>query len=123
MHPLFAQLLGRRPVAPSSPLPAHRARMTLPPSREAILRSPIRPDEAPAQARPSGQVIALVDPARPLRHDGRAATGPCAQAAPAGMDLREAFRVCVDPRDHKRVRISGSMREVCAALDALVAVQ
>jgi hypothetical protein len=36
---------------------------------------------------------------------------------PEGVHLR------IDPQDHQRVRISGSMREVCAALDALIAVQ
>ncbi|MFM2348472.1 MAG: hypothetical protein RL654_3225 [Pseudomonadota bacterium] len=35
----------------------------------------------------------------------------------------ERIHLQIDPQDPRRVRISGSMREVCAALDALVAVQ
>ncbi|WP_293995509.1 hypothetical protein [Sphaerotilus sp.] len=35
----------------------------------------------------------------------------------------ERVHLHIDPHDHQRVRISGSMREVCAALDALIAVQ
>jgi len=35
----------------------------------------------------------------------------------------ERLHLQIDPQDPRRVRISGSMREVCAALDALIAVQ
>ena len=35
----------------------------------------------------------------------------------------ERIHLQIDPQDPRRVRISGSMREVCAALDALIAVQ
>jgi hypothetical protein len=44
-------------------------------------------------------------------------TAPPRPPEPEGVHLR------IDPQDHQRVRISGSMREVCAALDALIAVQ
>ncbi|MEX8495266.1 hypothetical protein [Sphaerotilus sp.] len=36
---------------------------------------------------------------------------------------QDGVHLRIDPQDHQRVRISGSMREVCAALDALIAVQ
>jgi hypothetical protein len=116
MHPLFAQLLQRR-AARHEPIPGHILRTTLPPSREMSIRRPS------AANRPgSGMVLLMSQPPRPLQAPAPitaadAAPPAVSSAEPEGVHLR------IDPQDHQRVRISGSMREVCAALDALIAVQ
>lgn len=137
MHPLFAQLLQRRAARHES-IPGHILRTTMPPSREMSIRRP------GAGNRPgSGMVLFMNQPPRATL--GR--PGPAASAAidivledlqaiapvdtvdtaqirtarpPAESD---GVHLRIDPKDHQRVRISGSMREVCAALDALIAVQ
>jgi hypothetical protein len=130
MHPLLAHLLRRQHSAPRNPLPGHVVRLSLPPSREAVLRgiSDI------SQRLDSGIVIAmsrrspppaipdwLARPATVADHAPSRAARPVSPAeishGPDGVRLR------IDPQDRQRVRISGSMREVCAALEALVAVQ
>lgn len=139
MHPLFAQLpqLLRRRAARHEPIPGHILRTTLPPSREMSIRRPS------AVGRPgSGMVLCMKQtPRAPL-----GCPGPVASTAidllldelqalvPSGVTddppasaarprESEGVHLCIDPQDHQRVRISGSMREVCAALDALIAVQ
>jgi hypothetical protein len=124
MHPLFAQLLQRRTTQHES-IPGHIVRMTLPPSREMSIRRP------GAATRPAnGKVMFMNRPASPSPIDilleDLQAIAPALEAAPPSP-LRpieaEGVHLRIDPQDHQRVRISGSMREVCAALDALIAVQ
>jgi hypothetical protein len=134
MLPLFAQLLARR-AARHEPMPGLLLRTTLPPSREMAIRRPGGTHRAG-----SGMVLFMSQPPRPLqaRSDTRPpdaidlvldelqAIAP-ADTAPAAAPTRtgepEGVHLRIDPQDHQRVRISGSMREVCAALDALIAVQ
>lgn len=135
MHSLLAHLLRRQHSAPRTPLPGHVIRLSLPPSREAVLRG--SGDDTSAR---TGIVIAmsrrsappavpdwLAGPA-PAAHDLRAAPERTAAAsglpsAPSATHGPDGVRLRIDPQDRQRVRISGSMREVCAALEALVAVQ
>jgi hypothetical protein len=97
MHSRFTPLRHRRAARPT-PISAHTLRslgrrMRQPPSIDAVLTDL--------------QAVALeIEPTSAQR-----------PPEPEGVHLR------IDPQDHQRVRISGSMREVCAALDALIAVQ
>jgi hypothetical protein len=134
MHPLFAQFLQRRAARHES-IPGHVLRTSLGPSREMSIRRP------GAASRPgSGMVLFMSQPPRPLQApavpdaldivlDELHALSPIATAdtAPPAQTTRgaepEGVHLRIDPQDHQRVRISGSMREVCAALDALIAVQ
>lgn len=140
MHPLFAQLLQRR-AARHDPLPGYVLRTTLPPSREMSIRRP-----GAAQRPGSGMVLFMSQPPRPTLVRPHAAAADAPDALDIVLDELQAVaptpepptgaptsghRPCdndgvhlrIDPQDHQRVRISGSMREVCAALDALIAVQ
>lgn len=98
MHPRFTPSRHHRRAARHAPVFAHPLRslgrrMSQPPSIDSVLTDL--------------QAVALD-------------AAPCAAQRPPepeGVHLR------IDPQDHQRVRISGSMREVCAALDALIAVQ
>lgn len=136
MHPLFAQWL-QRCAARHESIPGHVLRTSLGPSREMSIRRP------GAANRPgSGMVLFMSQPPRPLQApavpvpdaldimlDELHALSPIAAAdtappAPATRGAEpEGVHLRIDPQDHQRVRISGSMREVCAALDALIAVQ
>lgn len=127
MHPLFAQLLQRRAARHES-IPGHIVRTTLPPSREMSIRRP------GAATRPlSGQVLFMnrpmaTSPIDLVRKDLQAlapvhAIGAASASPPTRSPEPEGVHLRIDPQDHQRVRISGSMREVCAALDALIAVQ
>ena len=127
MHPLFAQLLQRR-AARHEPIPGHIVRTTLPPSREMSIRRP------GATSRPgSGKVVYMSRPAVTspidivLEELQALAPAPVTESPaghpPARATESEGVHLRIDPQDHQRVRISGSMREVCAALDALIAVQ
>lgn len=136
MHPLFAQLLRRR-AARHEPIPGYTLRTTLPPSREMAIRRP------GATHRPgSGMVLFMNQPPRPVHGRSGMATPDAldavledlhALAPPPQTETRlataprpgepDGVHLRIDPQDHQRVRISGSMREVCAALDALIAVQ
>lgn len=127
MHPLFAQLLQRRAARHES-IPGHIVRTTLPPSREMSIRRPgaaTRPGSGkvvymsrPAVASPIDIVLEELQALAPTPvTDTGSARAPARSSEPEGVHLR------IDPQDHQRVRISGSMREVCAALDALIAVQ
>ena len=49
--------------------------------------------------------------------------GDTAKTADSVAGIVENVNSVINPQDQQRVRISGSMREVCAALEALVAVQ
>jgi hypothetical protein len=125
MHPLFAQLLQRR-TAQHESIPGHIVRMTLPPSREMSIRRP------GAATRPAGGMGMFMNrptassPIDILLEDLQTVAPTTLEAAPPSP-LRalesEGVHLRIDPQDHQRVRISGSMREVCAALDALIAVQ
>jgi hypothetical protein len=146
MLPLFAQL-PPLPTLPQLPqwsrfllrrapqrdaIPAHILRTTLPPSREMGIRRqgfagrstvlgmtpPPRPPESVSSV--SQIDIVLDDLQQAIALSGPVAASPAPivrDREPEGVHLR------IDPQDHQRVRISGSMREVCAALDALIAVQ
>lgn len=140
MHPLFAQLprllLGRRATR-REPVPVHILRTTLPPSREMGIRRAIgvsrfgagmalsmKPAPCPPLCTPcplaSNAIDIVLEELQALTPSEALAAGPVPTARPPespGVHLR------IDPQDHQRVRISGSMREVCAALDALIAVQ
>lgn len=131
MHPLFAHLLRRQHSAPRTPLPGHVIRLSLPPSREAVLRGASGTGQRPD----NGIVIAMSrrspPPAIPdwLARPATASIAPepttaAHTTAPAATShSADGVRLRIDPQDQQRVRISGSMREVCAALEALVAVQ
>lgn len=140
MHPLFAQLprllLGRRAVR-REPVPVHILRTTLPPSREmgirratgvsrfgagmALSMKPPPRQSLSVPCPPASDAIDIVlEELQALTPTQTPDSGPVPSARPPespGVHLR------IDPQDHQRVRISGSMREVCAALDALIAVQ
>ena len=140
MHPLFAQLpqlLLRRRAARHEPVPVHILRTTLPPSREMGIRRAtgvsrfgagmalsMKPPPRPPLSAPCPQASDAIDivleELQALTPTGALDAGSVPTARPPeppGVHLR------IDPQDHQRVRISGSMREVCAALDALIAVQ
>lgn len=149
MFPLFAQLpqlpplrqlpqwsrLLQRNTPQRDAIPAHILRTTLPPSREMGIRRPgvvgrtangmglgMTPPLRPPRSVPDPSAIDIVLDelqaaiALPVQIDTTAVPTP-REREPEGVHL------CIDPQDHQRVRISGSMREVCAALDALIAVQ
>jgi hypothetical protein len=68
----------------------------------------------------------VLDDLQALAPSADALHHPDVDAAPAVATRpaeSEGVHLRIDPQDHQRVRISGSMREVCAALDALIAVQ
>ncbi|MEY4907516.1 MAG: hypothetical protein RL260_1234 [Pseudomonadota bacterium] len=97
MHPRFTPLRHRR-AARHTPISAHTLRslgrrMSQPPSIDSVL----------------ADLHSVASSAEPT-------------AAPRPPES-EGVHLRIDPQDHQRVRISGSMREVCAALDALIAVQ
>ena len=143
MHPLFAQLprllLGRR-TARHEPVPVHTLRTTLPPSREMGIRRAagvgrpcpsmalfMKPPPRPPLSSPCPRAASDID----IVLDGLQALTPpeaieAMEAGPAPVTRppeSDGVHLRIDPQDHQRVRISGSMREVCAALDALIAVQ
>lgn len=136
MHSLFAHLLRRQHSAPRTPLPGHVIRLSLPPSREAVLRGS-GDDTSPrtglviAMSRRSAPPVVpdwLASPASTVRDIRTTPDRPVAAAsdlslAPSSTHGPDGVRLRIDPQDRQRVRISGSMREVCAALEALVAVQ
>lgn len=122
MHPLFAQLLRRRPAAPFLAANPVAATADTQPSSGIVVsmsRPPRRADSAWPESAITTVDIMLddlpSDPLRPLHCCGT-------QAGPAACS-QDGVRLRIDPKDHRRVRISGNMREVCAALDALIAVQ
>jgi hypothetical protein len=137
MHPLFAQLLQRRAARHES-IPGHAIRTTLPPSREMSIRRPgagNRPGSGmvlfmnQSPRAPLGRLCSTASAAIDIVLDELQAIAPSdavvtvnasAARSPAESD---GVHLRIDPQDHQRVRISGSMREVCAALDALIAVQ
>lgn len=140
MHPLFAQLpqlLLRRRAARHEPVPVHILRTTLPPSREMgirraagisrssagmapFMKPPPRPPlSTPCPSAPASIDIVL-DELQALTPNEVFDVGPVTTTRPPES---EGVHLRIDPQDHQRVRISGSMREVCAALDALIAVQ
>ena len=134
MHPLFAQLLQRR-AARHEPIPGHILRTTLPPSREMSIRRPSaahrasmlmsqppRPLQARPGTRPPDAIDLVLDELQSITPAAAQPT-PLATVTPERMGEPEGVHLRIDPQDHQRVRISGSMREVCAALDALIAVQ
>ena len=143
MHPLFAQLpqlLLRRRAARHEPVPVHILRTTLPPSREMGIRRAagvgrpcpsmalfMKPPPRPPLSSPCPRAASDID----IVLDGLQALTPpeaieAMEAGPAPVTRSpesDGVHLRIDPQDHQRVRISGSMREVCAALDALIAVQ
>jgi hypothetical protein len=139
MHPLFAQLpqLLRRRAARHEPIPGHVLRTTLPPSREMSIRRPgaggragsgmvlfmTQPPRAPLGCPcpvASAAIDIVLDELQALAPSAESDVQPASAARPSES---EGVHLRIDPQDHQRVRISGSMREVCAALDALIAVQ
>lgn len=140
MHPLFAQLprllLGRR-TARHEPVPVHILRTTLPPSREMgirraagvgrpcpsmalFMKPPPRPPLSSPCPRAASDIDIVLDGLQALTPPEAIEAGPAPVTRPPESD---GVHLRIDPQDHQRVRISGSMREVCAALDALIAVQ
>lgn len=145
MHPLFAQLLRRRPAIPFlavNPAPG-------PASRSAVLPFSLPASREPG-ARHTGHTAAgitgtqstsgiVVSMSRPPRRADTAWAEPAVTSVDIMLDdlpdadrplspglgcsSQDGVRLRIDPKDHRRVRISGNMREVCAALDALIAVQ
>ncbi|MDZ7858603.1 hypothetical protein [Sphaerotilus sp.] len=144
MHPLFAQLpqlLLRRRAARHEPVPVHILRTTLPPSREMGIRRatgvsrssggmvlPMKPPPRPPLSTPcpppatttAAAIDIVLDALQALTPIEACDAGPVPTTRAAETD---GVHLRIDPQDHQRVRISGSMREVCAALDALIAVQ
>jgi hypothetical protein len=140
MHPLFAQLpqlLLRRRAARHEPVPVHILRTTLPPSREMGIRRAtgvsrssggmalfMKPPPRPPLPSPcplaSAAIDIVLDELQALVPTEAFDAGPVPTARTVET---EGVHLRIDPQDHQRVRISGSMREVCAALDALIAVQ
>lgn len=97
-------------------LPRLQASSILPAWRRAWRRKPADAYvPLPASlGRPEAQALSLDDaPTRPAANGG---TLPSAERRPA----EERLRVRQDPADARRVRLAGSMAEVCAALDRLV---
>lgn len=136
MHPLLAQLLQRRAARRES-IPGHILRTTLPPSREMSIRRPgtghrtdsgmaLFMNQSPRSTfgRPCPAASAAIDTVLDeLQAIAPSATVPASDARSRSPTESDGVHLCIDPEDHQRVRISGSMREVCAALDALIAVQ
>lgn len=97
-------------------LPRLQASSILPAWRRAWQRKPADAFvPLPASLRrPEAQVLRLDDaPAQPAANGG---TTPSAERRP----VEDRLRVRQDPADARRVRLAGSMAEVCAALDRLV---
>ncbi|MFO1275755.1 MAG: hypothetical protein U1F21_06985 [Sphaerotilus natans] len=130
MFPMLARWLRR---APRSPLPLESLDIDL----DAVAAMADRPLPAPAAPRPDtfrlGPVPLPPAPAQgivlscSLPTSVRQAREQPATPGRTERDGRSAddgrIHLQIDPHDLRRVRISGSMREVCAALDALIAVQ
>lgn len=98
------------------PLP----RPSLSPLSPRSTTSPIAPQRP---AHPQGIVLSRSMPTSVRHADSRRLWPTQALAADPDDIPDERLHLQIDPQDPRRVRISGSMREVCAALDALIAVQ
>jgi len=117
----FAPDLDLAAVAAMSDRPLPRPSLSpLSPLSPRSTTSPIAPQRP---AHPQGIVLSRSMPTSVRHADSRRLWPAQALAADPDDIPDERLHLQIDPQDPRRVRISGSMREVCAALDALIAVQ